>query len=76
MVGVGGGVVGFSHQICTDLKNGPVELQKAVVKSLKKADPCYNLAPALSLNLWQQSLSAQETLGYIFLETKVICRVQ
>ncbi len=25
----GGGVIGFSHQICTDLKNGPVELQKA-----------------------------------------------
>ncbi len=27
--GSGGGVIGFSHQICTDLKNGPVELQKA-----------------------------------------------
>ncbi len=24
-----GGVIGFSHQICTDLNNGPVELQKA-----------------------------------------------
>ncbi len=24
-----GGVIGFSRQICTDLKNGPVELQKA-----------------------------------------------
>ena len=29
--GVGGGGAGirFSHQICTDLKNGPDELQKA-----------------------------------------------
>ncbi len=24
-----GGVIGFSHQICTDLKNGLVELKKA-----------------------------------------------
>ncbi len=30
-----GGVIGFSQQICTDLKNGQVELQK----SLKRADP-------------------------------------
>ncbi len=27
--GVGGGVIGFSHQICTDLKNDPNEFQKA-----------------------------------------------
>ncbi len=25
----GGGVIRFSHQICTDLKNGPEEFQKA-----------------------------------------------